>query len=98
MLMLVFEKRYIFIKFLGIFHLDTLLFVNSGSRPCTGQLQVTTRSTETQRLYWSHIDFMIATCHHHHHHPYNFLEIRVIPLCEVDDKHRGKFLYNSKNV
>ena len=46
---------------------------------------------------WSHIDFMIATCHHHHH-PYNFLEIRVIPLCEVDDKHRGKFLYNSKNV
>ena len=61
MLMLVFEKRYIFIKFLGIFHLDTLLFVNSGSRPCTGQLQVTTRSTETQRLYWSHIDFMIAT-------------------------------------
>ena len=46
---------------------------SSGSRPCPGQLQKTSRSTNTQRdSLVSGLDLeidSIITPYHHHHHP-----------------------------
>ena len=65
-----------------------LLLSSSGSRPCPGQLQKTSRSTQTQRHSLVsgldlEIDSIITSNHHHpptHHPPENFFEQNNIEI------------------
>ena len=81
--LLVKNKYFFFIVFFRILDaVASLVLSSSGSRPCPGQLQKTSRSKETQRHSLVsgldlEIDSIITPYHHHpptHHPPEKFFE------------------------